>query len=256
MDRTRRVVIIDDLKVWRDDLKKEITKNHLDIEVVGEAETIIEGWRLITELKPNGVFIDIDMPEEEDSRVAGIRLAENIVRLTNPPWIIFFTCHDEDARDILNKFHPIGFLGKPINSNELKGILDNVRQQDKSSNNKINPVAFKHNTNILTNIDIDKIIYIGTFDGKLKVHYYQADKHKDLIYVSGTLGRYEEELRLNGFRLSNQSELVNLNCVRTTQPDSKRVNGKELILKCGCSIPVGRTYYADIKDALSKIYLY
>ena len=85
MVRNQRVVIIEDSKLNREELKTELAAKHRDFEVVGEAVTAEKGFSLIEDKQPNGVFLDINLPSENRGERAGVDLANNIVRLENAP---------------------------------------------------------------------------------------------------------------------------------------------------------------------------
>ena len=59
-----KAVIVEDSRLARNELK-ELIKNHGDIEIVGEAENVDEGYKLINETQPDLLFLDINMPEKD-----------------------------------------------------------------------------------------------------------------------------------------------------------------------------------------------
>lgn len=57
---SKRVVIVDDEPLWRLNLQALCAKNG-DLEIVGEAETVLQAARVINEKSPDLVFLDIDL---------------------------------------------------------------------------------------------------------------------------------------------------------------------------------------------------
>jgi two-component system LytT family response regulator len=58
-----QTVIIDDDQLARRGLKRILEKNFQEIEIIGEAETVAGGILLISELKPELVYLEIEMPD-------------------------------------------------------------------------------------------------------------------------------------------------------------------------------------------------
>ena len=77
-----KVLIIDDEKLARDLLKNYLTKDSR-LEILGECSNGFEGVLAIQELKPDLVFLDIQMP-----KITGFEMLE---LLSDPPVIVFST---------------------------------------------------------------------------------------------------------------------------------------------------------------------
>lgn len=84
------VLIVDDEPLARENLRC-LLEDIADIEIIGECANAIEAISAIHKLKPDAVFLDIQMP-----RVTGLEM----VRMLDPedrPYIIFLTAFDEYA---------------------------------------------------------------------------------------------------------------------------------------------------------------
>lgn len=114
-----KVLLIDDEEPARQ-LVKIFLKNHPDCEIVGEAADGFEGFRLIKELNPDVVFLDIQMP-----RITGFELLE---LLEAPPIIVFATAYDQYAIRAFEK-NAADYLLKPFSRERLGQALDKVRQR-------------------------------------------------------------------------------------------------------------------------------
>lgn len=114
-----RVVIIEDEEPARK-LLQIYLKEHGDCEVVGEAADGFEGFRLIQELKPDVVFLDIQMP-----RITGLELLD---LLESPPLIVFATAYDHFAVQAFDR-NACDYLLKPYGKERFRQALDRVRQR-------------------------------------------------------------------------------------------------------------------------------
>src|SRR5690606_38335338 len=83
-----RTVIVEDCRLARNELK-ELLKGFGDMELVGEAENVEQGYPLIQRENPDLLLLDINMPEKD-----GFELLE---MLDEVPLTIFTTAYDEYA---------------------------------------------------------------------------------------------------------------------------------------------------------------
>src|SRR3954468_11049125 len=99
-----RVLIVDDEELARA-LLREYLRSHADIEVVAECANGFEAVKAITELTPDLVFLDIQMPKLDGFEVA--ELAGGKTRY------IFATAFDQYAIKAF-EFHALDYLLKPF----------------------------------------------------------------------------------------------------------------------------------------------
>jgi two-component system LytT family response regulator len=114
-----KILIVDDEAPARK-LLKLFLQDHPDCEVVGEAADGFEGFRLIGELSPDVVFLDIQMP-----RVTGFELLE---LLDNPPVVVFATAYDQFAVQAFEK-NAADYLLKPFGKERLSTALGRIRER-------------------------------------------------------------------------------------------------------------------------------
>lgn len=119
--KTLRTLIVDDESLARRGLLHRL-KNVTDIEVVGEAQNGREALQQIKDLKPDLVFLDIQMP--------GIGGFEVVKALDpdNMPIILFLTAYDEFAVQAF-EVNALDYILKPIDEDRLHQALDKVRKQ-------------------------------------------------------------------------------------------------------------------------------
>jgi CheY-like chemotaxis protein len=112
-----RAVIVDDEAPARDRLRQMLAPD--TVHVVGEAGDGIEAVSRIDELRPDLVFLDIQMPA-----LTGLEVA---ARLHAPrPRIVFCTAYDHFAIDAF-ELHAVDYLLKPVNRDRLARTVDRIR---------------------------------------------------------------------------------------------------------------------------------
>jgi two-component system LytT family response regulator len=109
-----RALIVDDEELGRRMLRALLATDE-DVEVIGEAGSASEARRRITELKPDLIFMDIEMPGGN-----GIEL---IQELGEPlPYVIFVTAHPEFALPAF-ELQAVDYLVKPVERKRFAGSV-------------------------------------------------------------------------------------------------------------------------------------
>ncbi len=114
-----KTLIIDDEEPARLFLKELLQAHTNDIEIVGEAKDGIEAASLIESLKPELIFLDIEMP--------GKNGFEMLQSLNEIPLVVFCTAFDEYA---LNAFetNSIDYLVKPVKPERLNKTIEKLKK--------------------------------------------------------------------------------------------------------------------------------
>lgn len=112
-----RVVLVDDEPTARVQLTNRL-KSHPELEIVGEAEDVTSANDLVQRLKPDLIFLDIQMPKTN-----GFDLLPKLENLTPQPAIVFVTAYDEYAIRAFEA-NALDYLTKPVSAARLaKTIL-------------------------------------------------------------------------------------------------------------------------------------
>jgi len=114
-----RIVIADDEDLARS-LVREYLKDSLELEIVAECRNGFEAVKAVTELKPDLLLLDIQMP-----RLDGFEVLELIERETN---VIFITAYDQYAIRAFD-VHAIDYLLKPFSAERLSEALDRAKKK-------------------------------------------------------------------------------------------------------------------------------
>ncbi|WP_289045187.1 LytTR family DNA-binding domain-containing protein [uncultured Olleya sp.] len=240
--KTLKAVIVEDSRLARNELK-ELFKSHKAIELVGEAENVDEGYKLINNTKPDLLFLDINMPEKD-----GFELLE---MLDDVPTTIFTTAFDEYAIKSF-EYNAFDYLLKPINQKRFSFSINKVIEQY----NKLPNTEAKEK-----GLSLDKKIFIK--DGEkcwlVKVqdislfeivgNYTRVffEGNKPLIYKS--LAQIEYKLPSDIFFRANRQQIININHVKQVV---SWFNGKlKIELNSGEEIEISRRQSYIFKDQLS-----
>ncbi|ULU25816.1 LytR/AlgR family response regulator transcription factor [Dyella terrae] len=116
-----RALIIDDEPLARRGVRVCL-RRAADVVVVGEAESGMVGLRMIETLRPDVVFLDIQMPAMD-----GFALLSAIDG-DKPPLVVFLTAHDSYALQAFG-VHAVDYVMKPIDDGRFDDALCAVRQR-------------------------------------------------------------------------------------------------------------------------------
>lgn len=123
MSDTIRTVIIEDELLARNLLKSYLA-DHDDIEIIAECENGFDGLKVINELKPDLVFLDVQMP-----KLTGFEMLE---LLDFRPEIIFTTAYNQFAIKAF-ELHAVDYLLKPFSKDRLLQAIDRAIEKIKGN---------------------------------------------------------------------------------------------------------------------------
>jgi two-component system, LytTR family, response regulator len=173
MDKKITALLIDDEKNSREVLKKLLAKHCVVIEVIGEAADAEEAFDVAIKLKPQLVFLDIQMP-----RGNGFTFLKKFEKI--PFEVIFVTSYDQYAITAI-KFNALDYLLKPVDIEDLKYAVNKMAESLQEKVDK-QPLII----NLLQNVEADMR------ERKFAIHSGEKVKmlcEKDIIYIEGD-GRY------------------------------------------------------------------
>lgn len=248
-----KALVIDDEPAARR-LMKSLLQDHSDsVEVIGEAGTGQEAIAQIELLKPDLVFLDIQMPD-----LTGFEVLE---RIQHKPSVIFTTAYEQYAIKAFENFS-VDYLLKPIKEQRLEKSIEKLRQfgrlnQDLNLDGlhdiirqlKAPPKATAlpiRTGDRITLVRFEQIIYLEAQDKY--VYVYTVDGQKFL--TDQTLSTLADKLPENFFRIQ-KSYIINKDRIREMH---RHFNGRYLFVmedKTGTRLTSGRTYYEDIKSTFN-----
>ncbi|MCB0851361.1 MAG: response regulator, partial [Bacteroidetes bacterium] len=125
-----RVLIADDELPARNKMKR-LLKKFDDVEIVHVAENGLDALEHIHSLKPDLIFLDIEMPG-----LNGLEVAENI-DLETPPSVVFATAYSEHAIKAF-ELNAQDYLLKPFNEERLRATINKVTENKAETKKKKN----------------------------------------------------------------------------------------------------------------------
>ena len=205
-------IIIDDNPFIINLLKDLLQQEHPLIEVSGVAKNGMEGISKIQSIKPDLIFLDVEMPD-----MTGFDMLNKLEDIQFQT--IFITSFSHYAIKAI-RFNALDYLLKPIDQKELKNAIRNFRSNFDSKVNQ------KHLEQALINLKTkkakDQMLFIPTQQGELRIalkdiiklegdsnYSYIHLKNKTKKLCSKTLGYFEEILSEKGFCRCHRSFLVN-----------------------------------------------
>ncbi len=245
-----RIIIVDDETPARDIIKHYLTEIG-SVEVIAECADGFSGLKSISELKPDLVFLDIQMP-----RLTGIELVEV---LTEKPEIIFTTAFDQYALRAF-ELNAVDYLLKPFPKRRflesVSKAIDKIRSG--SGNNKpgnqlltlkpepaspVNRIVVRKG-NAINLIPVDQIRYVEAQDDYVMIYHSSGKALKQQ-----TMKFYEENLPKTDFMRIHRSYIVNVEQIKRIEPYGK--DNHIAILRSDEKLPVSRAGYKHLKEELN-----
>src|ERR1035437_2601895 len=126
------LIIVDDHLIFRQGLKSLITLENI-ANIIGEASNGMELLELLTQLKPDVVLMDIDMPH-----MNGLEATEKAIELMPDLKIIAFSMFsDEEYYYKMIDRGVKGFILKTSGINELEAAIQNVMMGESYFSNEL-----------------------------------------------------------------------------------------------------------------------
>ena len=231
-------LIVDDETPSREEFKA-LLASAPDVEIVGECANAIEGLAAVHRLRPDVVFLDIQMP-----RVSGLEMV-GMIEASALPHIVFVTAYDEHALKAFEE-HATDYLLKPIDPQRLERTLDWLRSRGTNP-----PPPPPGSGSVLQQIPClaRNRIQLIPLD---EVEYIHTDISGNRVVAGDRQGMTELTLKLLQERTAlircHRQYLVNLS--RIEEIDLLENGSAEIVMRSGQRVPVSRRHLREIKDKL------
>src|SRR5262249_47297292 len=116
-----RAVVVDDEQLARDELGYLL--DQLGVEVIGQAGNGLEAITTIDRLRPDVVFLDVQMPG-----LTGFEVARRLLDSRASSQIIFVTAYDQHAIEAF-EVNAVDYLLKPVEQARLEVAVDRARRR-------------------------------------------------------------------------------------------------------------------------------
>jgi two-component system, LytTR family, response regulator len=244
--KTCRAVIVDDEELARRVLR-ELLRVHSEVEVVAECANGFEAVKAMAELKPDLLFLDVQMP-----KLDGFEVLELIGQGTA---VIFVTAYDQYALRAFEA-HAVDYLLKPFGADRLKVALERARKRlgEKWSPPAELAAAARPPAQYLERVVVKEGSHVHIIPVR-KLDYVEAQDDYVALAVEGkkhlkqqTLSNLEKALDPKRFLRIHRSYIVNLDRLGKVEPYGKDTH--VVVLTTGTQLPVSRSGYARLREIL------
>ncbi|HLH56846.1 MAG TPA: LytTR family DNA-binding domain-containing protein [Verrucomicrobiae bacterium] len=235
-----RAVIVDDEPLARQRVRLLLAEE-ADVEIAGEYQDGVQAIEQIITLKPDLLFLDVQMPEMD-----GFELLRQVPP-EQLPIVIFTTAYDKHALRAFDA-RALDYLLKPFKPDRFKEAIQRARElignkQAGSAARGLLDLLANHSTATqhlrrLTVKTPDRVIFVEVEDidaieaaGKYAIVHVGKENH----VLRETMNWLESHLPPQQFLRISRSVIVNLNRIREVQPMFKGENA--IVLKSGKSYP-------------------
>ncbi len=244
------ILIIEDEKPARD-LIKAYLEGNIGINLLGEYDNGFDGLKAVNELKPDAIFLDVQMP-----KLTGFEMLEV---LEYHPEVIFTTAYDQYAIRAFEQ-NAVDYLLKPFSKErfqeaigKLESRIESQKESGKTGIEKIK-LHLADSEEKLHRVVIKKsgkIHVISTGD----INYLEAQDDYVMIYTNEgrylkqqTMKYFEKHLDSQQFVRVHRSYIANITHIERIEPYEK--SNFILILKDGNKVPVSRNGMQVLKENL------
>jgi two-component system, LytTR family, response regulator len=237
-----KAVLIDDERLARAELRRLLTA-HPDIEIVGEAADAEEARPRLAQLRPELIFLDVQMPGED-----GFALLES---LEPPlPQVIFTTAYDEFAVKAFT-FNALDYLLKPIDPVRLAAALQKLEPEsaragggERTDRLSANEKVFVRQGDRCWFVEVKTIRLLESEGNYTRVHFGDA---QPLLFRS--LNAMEDRLEPRMFFRANRRQLINLEWIDKIEPWFS--GGLLVHLKSGPNVELSRRQAQAFREQMS-----
>lgn len=241
-----RTLLVDDEELARR-LLREMLYPHPEIDIVAECANGFEAVKAVHELKPDLLFLDVQMPKLDGFEV---------LELIGPDFaVVFTTAYDQYALRAF-EFHAVDYLLKPFNEARFEAALERAKLR---LGRKMPPpfelaAAARPPAQYLERIVVRDGAKVDIVPCE-RLDYAEAQDDYVLLRSGGknhlkqeTITNLEGSLDPSRFVRIHRSYIVNLERVAKIEPYTK--DSRVAVLSDGTQLPVSRSGYARLKELL------
>ena len=260
MDDALRAVLVDDEQLARDELGYLLGEVG-GVDIIGQAGNGVEALTTIERLRPDVVFLDVQMPG-----LTGFEVARRMLDAHAAVHIIFVTAYDQHAIEAF-EVNAVDYLLKPVDPARLEVALERTRKRvalergEKAGvspeqlekiveavaerRNRRDRLALKVGERFLL-VQADEVIYASLADDVITV---VAGRHTGTSSCR-TLDELQEQLDPGVFWRVHRSHLVNINKVKEIVPWFNRNYILRMKDEKATEIPVSRNHTRRLREYL------
>ncbi|MGG2064908.1 MULTISPECIES: LytR/AlgR family response regulator transcription factor [unclassified Bacillus (in: firmicutes)] len=242
-----KILVVDDEMLARDELKYLLYRTK-EVDIIDEADSVEEALEKLMESKPDLVFLDIQLSDDN-----GFEIANILKKMKKPPAIVFATAYDQYAIQAF-EVDALDYILKPFDEERIVQTIKKFKKRKQHEmaekqevhvpdvSSRMEKLALPIDESIVL-VNIEDIVYAGLLDGKVIVKTIC-----DTYVTYDTLAILEKKLPQMNFMRVHRSFIVNVNHISEIQPWFNSTYN--LIMKEDSKVPVSRTYAKELKKLL------
>ena len=251
-----KAILIDDEPRGISSLQKLLHINCPNINVVGSSTEANEAIRMVRNLLPDLIFLDIAMPVKN-----GFELLKELKDSNFE--VIFVTAHNQFMIEAFH-FSAVDYLLKPVEDNLLIDAVNRAKKRIEEKSGHIQIETLLHNLQQkrmaqkmricipslkgFQVVELDDILYAESYGNYTNLYF----QNKPLVCTSKPMHEYEKLLEDAGFVRIHKSILVNLLHVK----EYLRGEGGSVILSNGHEVEVARRKKDAFLSKMKEYYKY
>ncbi|MBZ5601412.1 MAG: LytTR family DNA-binding domain-containing protein [Acidobacteriia bacterium] len=235
-----RTLLVDDERPARRKMSRFL-EAAADFEIVGEAGDGAEAMEAVERLRPDVVFLDVQMPQMDGFAVAAA--------LKDPrPEIVFVTAHDKFALKAF-EVHALDYLLKPYDEERFQKVLERIRKRRRGDGDlmerlqrMLGEIQARYPDRVLVT-ENERSFFVAVAD----LDWLEGARNYVVLHaggkthtIRGTLDALSKKLDPSAFVRVNRSAIVRLDSIHELQP---WFHGEyKIVMKDGSTVSWSRRY--------------
>ena len=237
-----KALLIDDERLARNELRRLLAA-FPDVEIAGEAANAKQAREQLAALKPDLIFLDVQMPGE-----TGMEFLESLE--PPAPHVIFTTAYDEFAVKAF-ELNALDYLLKPVDPSRLAAALEKLRAKIGTPSAAERPAKLAAEDKVFVRegdrcwfVEVKSIRLLESEGNYTRVHFDNAQPQ-----LFRSLNAMEERLDAKYFFRANRRQIINLAWIDTIEPWFS--GGLLVHLKGGAKVELSRRQAQDFREKMS-----
>ncbi len=248
MKEERILIVEDDISIAENIQEILELLGYMNIDIANSANQCV---KVIKKNRPDLIFMDIKLKGDKD----GIELGEIVKQMVDAPLVYVTSYSDPTIIERAKRINPAGFIVKPFNTNDIHAIVEIVLYNKRTKPSVetaavksapdspflVTDAVFIKADNAFEKVNYDDLYYVEA-NGNMVTIY---TKNRDYS-IRKSMKEIEEILPSQYFLRVQKSFIVNLSQIES-------FTTKEIFLKGGAEVQVGRQYYNSFLAKLNTI---
>jgi len=237
-----KALLIDDERLARGELRR-LLADHQQIEIMGEAGNADEAREKLKELKPDLLFLDVQMPGE-----TGLDFLETLE--PPAPMVIFTTAYDEFAVKAF-ELNALDYLLKPVDPARLEAAIQRLSARGGKSEPEPRAEVLSPEDKVFVRegdncwfVEVKRIRLLESEGNYTRVHFDDAQPQ-----LFRSLNAMEARLDPKFFFRANRRQMVNLEWIEKIEPWFS--GGLLVELKGGAKVELSRRQAQAFRERMS-----